>query len=255
MNDTLAYIENLTRHTRLEELWPEHCAFMAEFGFDRIIYGYTNYRSGMMVGDVDDFFILSNHDPAYLHKFLGEGLYFHGPMFEWTLNNSGSAGWGMAAKALDAGALNDQQLNVLEVNKSFGIQAGYTVSFPSVSSRTKGAISLAARSDLTQADADEVWRQHGREIELINNVAHLKVQSLPHANSERELTSRQREVLEWVGDGKTIQDIAMLIERTPATVEKHLRLARDAMNVETTAQALLKASFMKQIYLLEAPQP
>ncbi|MGR3711913.1 MAG: LuxR family transcriptional regulator [Shimia sp.] len=254
MQNALDYLETLTQHTRLEELWNAHCIHMKAFCFDRIIYGYTNYRSGSMVGDVDDFFILSNHDPAFLQKFLDEGLYFNGPMFEWTLNNTGSASWAKAAQALQDGVLSDQQLNVLEVNSSFGIHAGYTVSFPTVSSRTKGAMSLAARSDLSQADVDAVWAKHGREIELVNNVAHLKVQSLSYSNPERELTSRQREVLEWVGDGKTIQDIAMLIERTPATVEKHLRLARDAMNVETTAQALLKASFMKQIYLLEAPK-
>ncbi|TCL09448.1 LuxR family transcriptional regulator [Shimia isoporae] len=254
MTDPLDYIERLTKHTRLEELWEAHCVEMAKFGFDRIIYGYTNYRSGMMVGDVDDFFILSNHAPEYLNMFLDGGLYFHGPMFQWTLNNAGSASWAMAAAALAKGDLNEHQRNVLDVNNSFGIHAGYTVSFPTVSSRTKGAISLAARSDLSQAEVDKIWAAHGREIELINNVAHLKVQSLPYSNPERELTSRQREVLEWVGDGKTIQDIALLIERTPATVEKHLRLARDAMNVETTAQALLKASFMKQIYLLEGPK-
>ena len=85
-------------------------------------------------------------------------------------------------------------------------------------------------------------------LNLANNIAHLKILSLPYDYPERMLTKRQREVLEWVGDGKTIQDIATLIERTPATVEKHLRLARDALNVETTAQALLKASFLHQIY-------
>lgn len=252
MHDTLQYIEELTQQTRLEELWDAHCAKMATFGFDRVLYGYTNYRSGMMVGDADDFFVLSNHSPEYLNQFIDGGLFFHGPMFQWTMNNSGSASWSQASTALDRGELSEDQLNVLDVNRSFGINAGYTVSFPTVSSRTKGAISLAARSDLTQKQVDDIWAEHGREIEVINNVAHLKVQSLPYANPERELTSRQREVLEWVGDGKTIQDIALLIERTPATVEKHLRLARDAMNVETTAQALLKASFMKQIYLLEA---
>ncbi|SFK61604.1 LuxR family transcriptional regulator [Shimia haliotis] len=254
MNDTLDYIESLTQQTRLEELWDAHCAQMKKFGFDRIIYGYTNYRSGMTVGDTDDFFVLSNHDPNYLHRFINEGLYIDGPMFEWTMNNAGAASWSRAAEALENGELSEQQTNVLRVNRSFGINAGYTVSFPTVSTRNKGAISLAARSDLSQAAVDAIWAEHGREISLMNNVAHLKVQSLPYSNSERELTSRQREVLEWVGDGKTIQDIAVLIERTPATVEKHLRLARDAMNVETTAQALLKASFMKQIYLLEVPK-
>lgn len=254
MNDTLTYIEKLTQYTRLEELWDAHCEHMSKFGFDRIIYGYTNYRSGMTVGDTEDFFVLSNHAPEYLHKFIGDGLYFNGPMFEWTLNNSGAASWSHAARAAQDGVLSDAQLNVLAMNKTYGIEAGYTVSFPTVSSRTKGAVSLAARSDLSQKDVDAIWEQHGREIELINNVVHLKVQTLPYSNPERELTSRQREVLEWVGDGKTIQDIALLIERTPATVEKHLRLARDAMNVETTAQALLKAAFMKQIYLLETPK-
>ena len=72
--------------------------------------------------------------------------------------------------------------------------------------------------------------------------------SLPYEHPRRALTERQREVLEWVGDGKTIQDIATLMNRKPATVEKHLRLARESLNVETTAQALLKASFLKQIY-------
>jgi LuxR family transcriptional regulator len=65
------------------------------------------------------------------------------------------------------------------------------------------------------------------------------------------LTARQREVLGWVGDGKTVQDIALLIGLTPATVEKHLRLARAALNVETTAQAVLKAAFQNQIFILE----
>ena len=66
------------------------------------------------------------------------------------------------------------------------------------------------------------------------------------------LTKRQREMLQWVGDGKTTQDIALLIVLTPATVEKHLRLAREALDVETTAQAVLKAAFYNQMFILEA---
>jgi LuxR family transcriptional regulator len=35
-------------------------------------------------------------------------------------------------------------------------------------------------------------------------------------------------------------------------VEKHLRLARDALSVETTAQAVAKASFMNHIFVIAA---
>jgi LuxR family transcriptional regulator len=40
------------------------------------------------------------------------------------------------------------------------------------------------------------------------------------------------------------------MEISPAMVEKHLRLAREALSVETTAQAVAKASFLNQIFVL-----
>jgi len=58
-------------------------------------------------------------------------------------------------------------------------------------------------------------------------------------------------VLQWVGDGKTTQDIALLMGLTAPTVEKHLRLAREALSVETTAQAVLKAAFANQMFVMD----
>jgi LuxR family transcriptional regulator len=85
----------------------------------------------------------------------------------------------------------------------------------------------------------------------MNNVVHLKLLTLPYSGT-RPLTRRQRQVLEWVGDGKTTQDIAVLIGLTAATVEKHLRLAREALDVDTTAQAVLKAAFQNQMFVIES---
>jgi LuxR family transcriptional regulator len=90
-----------------------------------------------------------------------------------------------------------------------------------------------------------------RSIQIINHVAHLCILQLPAAGQRRLLTARQAEVLELVADGKTMQDIAMLLERNVATVEKHLRGARDALGVETTAQAVRKASVLNQIFRLD----
>lgn len=245
---TLSHIEALTKAEKLEQLWDMHVAWMAGFGFDRLIYGYTSFRTQGSLGDAEDFMILSNHDRAYLDRFLGENLYFNGPMMRWSLNNSGACSWSWVQEQARLNLLTAKEQNVVRINESMGVVAGYTISFPTVSSRTKGAIAMTARRDLTQSEVDAIWAEHGQIIELANNVAHLKILSLPYENPSRALTRRQREVLEWVGDGKTIQDIAELIGRAPATVEKHLRLAREALNVQTTAQALLKASFLKQIY-------
>ncbi len=244
----LDYIEALTEARSQETLWTMHTEKMATFGFDRLIYGYTGFRTDASLGDVDDFTILSNHDPAYLNAFLGDGLYFNGPMMHWCLHNTGACSWRWMAERRAAGELSATEMAVSDFNIQMGVTAGYSISFPTVSSRAKGALALTARVGLTQDDVDAIWQEHGRFIELSSQIAHLKLLSLPYEHPRRALTGRQREVLEWVGDGKTIQDIATLLNRTPATVEKHLRLAREALGVETTAQALLKASFLKQIY-------
>ena len=46
-------------------------------------------------------------------------------------------------------------------------------------------------------------------------------------------------------------DIATIMDLTPATVAKHLKMARDALNVETTAQAVLKLSMLNQMFIMD----
>lgn len=246
------YLRFVSYAKTLEDLWDAHCRQMAEFGFSRLIYGHTQYRTETSLGDPEDFVILTNHKRAYVDGFIKDGLYFHAPMLKWALDNEGAASWKMLQDMNSGGTMTAKELEVFDFNKSMGVVSGYTVSFNSVSMRSKGAISLAAANGLSQEDVDAVWEEHGDDILLMNNVAHLKILTLPFHPPNRALTKRQREALQWVGDGKTTQDIALLMGLTSATVEKHLRLAREALSVETTAQAVLKASLHNQMFIMEA---
>ncbi len=236
----------------LEELWHAHVEQMAEFSFDRLIYGYTRYKTPTSLGDPEDFVVLSNHSPEYLNGFVHKGLYSSAPMLRWALENEGAGSWRLIQKMTEDGKLGADSEKVIAFNKKMNMTAGYTVSFYSTSARFKGAISLAAKAGMSQDDVDAVWEEHGTDIVLMNNVVHLKILTLPYTPPNRSLTKRQREALEWVGDGKTTQDIALLMGLTPATIEKHLRLARDALAVETTAQAVLKAALQNQMYVMES---
>lgn len=246
------YLHFVSNAPTLEDLWSAHTERMAEYGFDRLIYGFTRFRTETSLGDPEDFVILSNHPPAYTDGFVRGGLYFHAPMMSWALENEGACSWRTVAERFIGKDLSPQELKVIEFNLTHKVQAGYTISFKSVSVRSKGAISLAARPGMSQDEADAVWAEHGEDIHLANNMAHLKILSLPYSPPNRGLTKRQREALEWVGDGKTTQDIALLMGLTSATVEKHLRLARESLSVETTAQAVLKASLHNQMFVMEA---
>jgi len=89
---------------------------------------------------------------------------------------------------------------------------------------------------------------HRNAILAVAHSMHLKITQFPQPSRHRPLTDRQREALEWVADGKTAQDIAILMGVSSAMVEKHLRLAREALNVETTAQAVAKGAIMNVIF-------
>ena len=242
----------LTNVDRVEVLWAEHCNLMDAYGFDRLIYGITRFLTPNSMGDPNDFVILSNHLPAYRKGFVEGGLYRDAPMVRWALENEGHCSWRVLAEQITTGALSEKAQRVVAFNVAHKVQAGYTISFKSVSSRAKGAISLTARAEMTQDDADAVWAEHGPDIILLNNLVHLKILTLPVPLHNQTLTPRQREALEWVGDGKTMQDIAQIMGLTQATIEKHLRLARETLNVETTAQAVAKAAFHNQMYIIEA---
>lgn len=245
------YLNFLSYTKTLEELWDAHCRQMAEYGFDRLLYGHTQYRTETSLGDPEDFVILTNHSNDYLEGFLHSGLYFHAPMLKWALENEGAASWRLIQELASSGSMTDREREVYEFNQSKGLTAGFTISFNSVSVRSKGAISMATCHKRTQDDVDAIWEKHGDDILLMNNMAHLKILTLPYNAPNRALTKRQREALQWVGDGKTTQDIALLMGLTSATVEKHLRLAREALSVETTAQAVLKASLQNQMFVME----
>ena len=244
-------INALINVASIEELWDRHTRQMEAFGFDRLIYGYTRYRTATSLGDPDDFVLLTNHDDTYKDVFVGEGLYFDAPMVRWALENDGACSWSVLHRMIADERLTAKERKVVDFNLSHGVTAGYSISFKSVSPRAKGAIALTARDGMSQADVDALWQQWGDEILALNNLVHLRILTLPYTGPGRALTSRQREVLGWVGDGKTVQDIALLMGLTTATVEKHLRLARKALCVETTAQAILKVAFQNQIFILD----
>ncbi len=246
-----ARINTLVSVTTVEELWDHHTRRMAEFGFDRIMYGFTRYRTETSLGDPEDFVILSNHDPEYIEGFIDQQLYFHAPMVRWALENDGACSWSVLRAQQENGGLCERACAVLDFNRRHGVTAGYSISFKSVTPRCKGAIALTARRGMDQGHVDRVWARHGDDILALNNIVHLCIQALPVTLHRRALTPRQREVLGWVADGKTTQDIALLMGLTATTVEKHLRLARQALNVETTAQAVLKAALHNQMFRLE----
>lgn len=243
-------IQALLDSGSIEEAWDIHVRAMAEYGFDRLLFATTRFRTFGELGDVEDALILTNHHPDYVEAFFGSDLYMHAPLVRWVANNTtgGFVSWRVLEDMRRSGDLTQKEREVMRLNARFGVTAGFSISYETPSDRVRGGIGLCARADLTQDNVEEVWAEHGAHILLLNKVFHLRVNNLPHHGQRRPLTARQREALYWYGEGKTVQDISAIMGVSAATVEKHLRKARETLNVETTAQAVMKASLQNQFF-------
>ncbi|MEM9250460.1 MAG: LuxR family transcriptional regulator [Pseudomonadota bacterium] len=248
----LDYVEKALATQDIAVLWDAHVAHMAAFGFTRLIYGFNRFTVDGGPGDHHDALILTAHDPEYLQEFIGQELYRHAPMLRWALSNSGAAPWSHRGFLDTARTPSETETRIMALNCRFGVTAGYTIAFPREKSRFMGIISLCGSVGSSQTELDEVWARHGRTIEAMNWVMHQRVSALPHAGSRRPLTDRQRQVLELIAEGRTIAGVAQVLGLSPATVEKHLRLARAALDVETTAAAIHKANWQNQMFIAKS---
>ena len=87
-------------------------------------------------------------------------------------------------------------------------------------------------------------------VELIRpHLGHLYRLSARNHNALPELaaplTVREREVLDWLGAGKTDKDIAAILTISPRTVQKHLQRIYEKLGVETRTAAVIRAISMR----------
>ena len=247
-DSTLVLMNRIAASSSIDEAWEHATGYFVALGFGRINYGFTRFKHLKTIGDPEDALFLTTCDAEYVKRYFQGGFYAKTPVFRWAERSSGICSWTWVREAFEAGRLSAEEAEAVRQNAAMGVVAGISVSFPEVSSRSKGALGLIADPGLTTEAVDAILDARRDEILAVANMMHLTIVHLPQLSRHRALSPRQREALEWVADGKTTQDVALLMGVSPAMVEKHLRLAREALAVETTAQAVAKGALLNMIF-------
>ena len=98
----------------VEATWTILTAELDAFGFDRLLYGMTRFRTAVSLGDPQDMLILSNHPDDYVEAFVNGRMFANAPMTMWAIDNEGAMSWSLVADMADA--LSAEQKQVLECN-------------------------------------------------------------------------------------------------------------------------------------------
>jgi LuxR family transcriptional regulator len=250
----LRLLARIAEAQSIDDVWAVATVWYASLGFARANYGFTRFRHAKTIGDPDDALFLTTCDDEYARRYFRGGFYARTPVFRWAERNSGACTWKWVSEAFAAGRLSAEETQAVRQNIAIGVTAGISISFPEASARAKGAMGLIANPGLSTEDVERIWAANQPEIIAVAHMMHLKIIQLPQLSRTRALSPRQREALEWVADGKTTQDVALLMGVSAAMVEKHLRLAREALAVETTAQAVAKGALLNMIFQCQ-PEP
>jgi len=236
--------DNVTRMIAaqsVETVWAIYANALSAMGWNKLLYGGTRMPANdRRIGDMRDALILQHGPQAYADIYFGEELYLHSPSYLWAATNTGFASWAEAENSY-TGPPRPEHLQILQLNAKFDVRGGYVGSLNETVRGMHGVIGMSPTAALNQAQTDAMWAEMGRDIEMLSNLLQLRIASLPISLTRRPLTSRQRDALGWFAEGKTTQDIAEIMGLSTGTIEKHLRMARDALDATTTAHAVQKA--------------
>ena len=251
--DDLELINLIAAAGDCASVWELAVSKFASLGLSRANYGYTHFRSETTYGDPEDALFLSSAGPEFEKHYFHNNFFLRSPLFRWSMANEGACTWAWVREAGRTGKLTADEESAVRQNMALGVTSGITISFPVTSAREKGVLGLMADPGLDDAAVENIYSIHIKGLMAVANVMHLKLTKLPVLR-RRVLTRRQREALEWVAEGKTMQDVAQIMDVTTAMIEKHLRLARQALGVDTTTQAVAKAAMLNLIFQLVPDQ-
>lgn len=242
-------IETVLSARSTETVWQLYVAELAKRGFPHASYHGMRLLRSESSKMIDDSILLSSHSPRLLHELLSQNLLQHTPMYRWMERHIGSESWDWLQRQQGTDRMSEADERAMNLFIRFGHVAGYAISLGDSVQRLRAGVILNGAIGQRQDKLDKLWAQHRREIEALTGIVHLRIASMPFSQPDEVLTLRQREVLESISVGRTTQEIAELLDVTPATVEKHLRLARRALGARTTAQAILLAASRRQIFV------
>lgn len=248
MTDVLPLLTKMAEARSADAVWNLAAGHFAGHGFSRVVYRLSRAHRETVWPDPANRQFFSTLSPEFTRHYIESGLLSGSALHRWAEATEGACTWSWIPRSIAAGALSAKEVETDRLSRDLGIQAGISVSFPRFHARIRAALALIADHGLDHGRVEEIWAAHRDALLAVAHMMHLSLLHRPANPGRISLTPRQREALEWISDGKTTHDVALLMGVSPAMVEKHLRLARQALDVDTTAQAVARAITLNLLF-------
>ena len=144
--------------------------------------------------------------------------------------------------------LNLKQIDILSEAAEFQLIDGYTIP---IHPHTGYPASLSVVFEAGQVDQEALNALHLVAFYLYETALRMKTHQINIHNPQKNLTDRQRKILEFIAQGKSNWDISAILSISENTVKDHIANIFKTLNVRTRQQAIVKGLFTGEIRYLD----
>jgi|GEM_PF-1779557 len=183
-----------------------------------------------------------DHRPKeWLEHYKKQGLFAFDPVHQANFQRSGSFTWDECFEGNEK--ISPNQVKLLRQANDYGLRQGFNVK--SEDTDYVGSV-ICVYSDNGRRFYDSL-REHRSDIEAISNAVHIKYRTLkrPETNPLPKLAPREIECLNWVAEGKTNAETAIIMGISVNTVNRHIQNAAQKLGVHSKLHAIVKAVQLK----------
>lgn len=205
----------------------------SRYGLSGIVYFSPSFRGCSLT----DPFIVRTPGAAWAEAYKTERRALNDPIIQMGARSLLPMDWARIPRRS-----KDGEIRIGDGKQAWGDRQGLTIPVRGPTNSV-WALFLATSKE---SDAEWAARRHERMKDLVHvaNYVHQRAYEL-HAEEApvdlNAITKRETEALEWAAEGKTIEDIAILMRISAETVKAHLDSARFKLGALTRVHAVTKA--------------
>lgn len=229
------FIERARSHTSVEVLLDYLRQQIAHFGMEHVMMAVLPTNEP----NVRDLVLLNGWPPEWYERFVAKKYYLHDAVTRFAARTTEPFLWSRVPQPF-----TEQRMaqTIAGEATEFGMRNGFLIPFPT-SRGWQSCVSFGASELDTISEPDEA------ALVLLGYVANKTLKSLlGEPDAVGKLSEREREVVKWVAAGKTAWEISEILSVSENTIEKHLRQARNKLDVVNSAQLVAEAIRRHEVY-------
>ncbi len=233
MKNLESAIELINASKTAEEAFQHYCAAMAEYGYDRVVYSLINDHPSLGLSRQHG---LATSYPEHWMKYYMEKNYIAiDPVFTGALKSRVPFFWEDMKKDPE---IDVSSFKVLDQGAEAGLRDGIGIPLLGMNNEVTG-IGLARKDG--RGDKDYQFMANAF---LLGTYFHEKYRSLIKPQAKPGITQREYDIIAWAAEGKTDEEIGIILSLSPHTVRWHWKKIFVKLDARGRLYAITKAISM-----------